>query len=152
MQRTICLVWPFLYIVRYTCSLNKRTFMQYFKYFLFEALCVTRSRHPYLIMEGYTLCSCTQMLASSSFDQNALGCGSSRPIQHMLHFTFKHAPHFIRKYRSFCFLNVSLVMVVKKVVWLFIRSSYTLQDVSPNFWSNECKYFHNCSAKYCLAQ
>ena len=23
-------VWPFLYIVRYTCSLNKLTFMQYF--------------------------------------------------------------------------------------------------------------------------
>ena len=29
-QRTICLVFPFLYIVRYTCSLNKLTFMQYF--------------------------------------------------------------------------------------------------------------------------
>ena len=30
-QRKICLVWPFMYFVRYTCSF-KFTFMRYFKY------------------------------------------------------------------------------------------------------------------------
>ena len=86
MQRKICLVWPFLYFVRYTCS---------FKLFFHVVPPIFDPAHywgPYLGLQGtaaagaprqtsisdyerlHTICSCTQMLVPSSFDQNALGC------------------------------------------------------------------------------
>ena len=82
------LVWSFLYFMRYICSFQL-SFMWYPQCLIqpiIESLIWGSRRHPkqgvpdkhpYLIMEGYTLfilCSCTQMLVSSSFDQNALGC------------------------------------------------------------------------------